>query len=76
MCELRYNEFLQCAQCAIPIALRKAKHEMRECAKVWESEVRAWESVRECGRVRAWESEVQKCDIESERQSTKSKDKI
>jgi hypothetical protein len=41
--------FLQCARCAIPIAMS----EMQECAKAWESEVRAWESEREHGRAKS-----------------------
>ena len=33
--------------------MSKAKREMQECAKAWESEVRAWESERERGRAKS-----------------------
>jgi hypothetical protein len=44
--------FLQCAQCAILIAMSK-RSKMQECTKAWESEVKAWESERERGRAKS-----------------------
>ena len=45
--------FYNVCDSAIPIVMSKAKCEMQECAKAWESEVRAWESERERGRVKS-----------------------